>query len=1021
LNNRKLFPKKHLTPKNKKTKAMRYNYILLFLIFLLPPVILSSQPVNDECINAILITEVEAWCSEIAEFNNYDATISPEASPTCFPNNQDNNDVWFAFQAVATTVNVSVIGMVPNIPGGNQQNPQFAVYEGGCDNLNILGCASDAFNVDQASLFAGPLNVGDTYYIRVSARFGFTGTFQLCINNFSEVPSPSGDCEPGVILCDKSPFTVGFLNGVGQDPDEIDNVSCNTITCDITESGSTWYKWTCDDSGTLGFSITPLNPTDDIDFVVYELPNGIEDCSGKFDLRCMASGENVGTPIAEWVACTGATGLIDGETDISETCGCQEGDNNFSDAIDMISGRSYALVINNFSQSGSGFSIEFNGTGTFLGPEVDFLAAPDEVCIGEPVIYTDDSFFIGGLEEWTWNFGPTATPSAASGPGPHSVVYNRPGIKSVVLTVRSNQGCLKTIVQNSVNVICCDDHFDVSGVVMDEACPNDGTGAIDLSVSSGYGPFGYSWDNGELTEDIFNLQQGTYFVTVVDEATCETIISFDVGGPPVWEVDTLIIMPTCNGGTDGAIELQVTGATPPYQYNWENTGFTNDNTYNNLINGIYSVVIQDANDCEIELDIVVNELILELDPGIQTITNPSCTGFSDGSIVIAVDNGLPPYQYDWNDGDGYVTANTMTGLPAGTYFVDVLDANLCMGNFELVLQDPPPLTLAFDIMDVSCFGESDGSVGSIVTGGTGDYSYLWQGGAVTSEITDLPAGNYPLTVTDENDCVISDVATVIQPPFLTIDTTEVIHNICFGYSEGQISVTGIGGFPPFEYSLDGENFQLDDTFTGLPAGDYTVTVLDANGCDATVDVTVNEPPQLLVEAGPDQFIELGFSTTAQAIPNFLPVTYSWSPLDFLECINDECSNIFLNPVTTTTYAVTIMDEAGCIAIDNLTIHVIKNRPIYIPNVFSPNGDGVNDGFTVYSGPAVNLVHRLMIFDRWGELVFDGRDFDPNNEALGWDAVFLGEPVNSGVFTYVADVLFIDGEIVQFKGDVSVIR
>lgn len=1000
---------------------MRKNYILLLILILCLPVISFAQPANDECIDAIVIPDVNAWCSAVAEFNNYDATISPEPSPGCFPNNQDNNDVWFAFTAIATTVNVTVIGMVPNTPGGNQQNPQFAVYSGPCDNLVELGCASDAFNVDQASLFAGPLNIGETYYIRVSARFGFTGTFQLCINNFNEVPNASGDCEPGVILCDKSPFTVGFLNGVGNDPNEISNVSCNSATCQITESGSTWYKWTCDDSGTLEFTITPLNPTDDIDFVIYELPNGIDDCSGKFDLRCMASGENVGEPLSEWIACTGATGLLDGDPDISETCGCQDGDNNFVDAIDMVSGRSYALVINNFSQSGNGFSIEFGGTGTFLGPEVAMNYAPEEACIGEPVIYDDDSFFAGGLEEWTWTFGPTATPQSATGPGPHAVTYNRPGIKSVVLTVKSAQGCLKTIVQNTVNVICCDDHFDFTGIVLDETCPNDGTGAIDFNTDSGYGPYGYTWSNGAITEDINNLQQGTYTVTVVDEATCEMEASFDVSGPPVWEIDTLITMPTCNGGTDGAIELLVNGATPPYQFNWENTGFTNDNTYNNLINGLYDVTIRDDSDCEIDLSIDVHELILELDPGIQTITDPSCTGYSDGSLVIAIANGLPAYQYNFNDGNGYVNNNTMTGLPAGTYFVDVLDQNLCMGNFQLQLQDPPPLTLGFDITDVSCYGESDGSVNSIVTGGTGDYSYLWQGGVSTENIANLVAGAYPLTVTDENDCEINDVAVVIQPPLLEIGPTEVINNICFGYSEGQISVTGIGGLPPFEYSLDGETFQIDSIFTGLPAGDYVATVLDANGCDATVDITVTEPPELIVEAGPDQFIELGFNTTAQAIPNFTPVTFAWTPTDFLSCLNDDCSNVFLNPVNTTTYLVTITDQDGCIAIDDLTIHVIKNRPVYIPNVFSPNGDGINDGFTLFTGPAVAEIHRLRIFDRWGELVFEGKNFAPNNEALGWDGIFLGQPVNSGVFTYMADVLFIDGEFVQFKGDVSVVR
>mgnify|MGYP005666498643 CR=1 FL=1 len=996
---------------------MRFLYLLLVGICL--PAVLFAQPANDDCSGAIPLDDVVNWCSAPAAFSNSGATISVEPSPGCFPNNTDNNDVWFSFVAEATTINVGVIGGVPNNPGGTIQNPQVAVYSGTCGNLTEIGCASDAVNADQANTFVNPLNIGETYYIRVSARFSFMGTFQLCLNNFNEVPQPSSDCEPGVILCDKSPFTIDFVTGEGNNINEINDVSCNSLTCQITEASSSWYKWTCDQSGTLSFAITPINPADDIDFVVYELPNGIEDCSGKFDLRCMASGENVGSPFAEWQACTGATGLSLTDTDMSETCGCQDGDNNFAQAIDMVAGRSYALAINNFSESGSGFSIEFGGTGTFLGPVADFNTNPLTGCVGEAMTFTDASSFIGGLSNWTWNFGPNATPASATGPGPHNVVFNRPGTYPIVLTVESNQGCLVTQIEY-VTVECCVNHFNVDATVTPVDCPNDPSGAIDLTVTTNYPGYTYVWSNGAMTEDLTGILPGIYDVTIVDEATCEETATFTVNSPPPFSFDTLITMPTCNGGTDGAVTLIVDGGTPPYQYNWNNMGFGPNNSLTNLSNGNYTVVVMDDNGCDTTLVIPVFELELQLDPTAQVITPPSCFGSSDGSIVVTINNGLPPYEYDFNDGNGYQSSNTLTGLPAGTYIVDVLDANLCMGSFELVLEDFPPLTLDFDVFDVSCNGLTDGSITAVVGGGTEVYTYLWDTGSTTATIDQLPAGNYSVTVLDSNNCEIQGTASVVEPPPLFVDIDNIIDVICFGESTGEISVIGTGGLPPYEYSLDGTTFQTSATFTGLPAGNYTVTILDANGCTEVVDAIINQPPELLVELGPDIFIDLGFETTIRAVPNFFPVTFAWDPED-VDCINIDCSQIRVMPVDRTTYTVTITDENGCTATDQVTVRVIKNRPIYIPNAISPNGDGVNDGFTIYSGPAAMSIKTFKIFSRWGSLVFETNDIPTNDESLGWDGTFLGRPVNPGVFAFFAEVEFIDGEVVLYEGDVTVVR
>ncbi|MCG8327064.1 MAG: gliding motility-associated C-terminal domain-containing protein, partial [Chitinophagales bacterium] len=456
-----------------------------------------------------------------------------------------------------------------------------------------------------------------------------------------------------------------------------------------------------------------------------------------------------------------------------------------------------------------------------------------------------------------------------------------------------------------------------------------------------------------------------------------------------------------------------------YEYSFENGPFTNNNTFGNLAVGEYDITIRDANNCEVLLTIPVNELELTIDPTAISIVHPSCTGFSDGSIVVDIINGQAPYQYDFNDGNGFVSTNTLTGLPAGTYTVDALDANLCMGSFTFTLEDPPLLEVSFDLLNISCFGAMDGELTAVATGGVGNYSYQWQGGQTSATITGLDEGSYFVTVTDGNGCITSNDTTFTQPPPLFIELDSVVDVICFGEETGIIDVVGIGGTPPFEYSIDGSSFQTSDIFDNLPAGDYTITVMDSRGCTETVDATVIEPPELIVDAGLDVEIELGYSTRLRAIANDFPVTYSWSPPDFLSCI--DCSNPEASPVNTTTYTVTVFDENGCPASDDVTVTVTKNRPLYVPNGFSPNDDGVNDGFTIFAGPGVREIQELLIFNRWGGLVFESNNFQPNEPALGWDGIFKDEPAQIGVYAYYAKVAFIDDVVILVEGDVQLVR
>ena len=330
---------------------------LLLLAFLFLGKILLAQPSNDGCDKPINIPDVTNFCSPNGQYTNANATDSGYGPAACMT--AGSKDVWFTFTALSTDVDIVIRGKTATTPGGTLKKPEVALYLGTCGGtISELECTSDVGNAGIVELYKGGLFVGQQYLIRVQGDAGNEGTFQICINNFNPPVQPKSDCPKAAILCDKSPFVVQNIVGAGNDIAELNDATCfsNGIPGNY-ETNSTWFSWTCATAGTLEFTLTPSNPTDDLDFAVYELPNGLADCSNKQLLRCMAAGDfSFPSP------CMGPTGLKAGSNDISESAGCGSGKDNFVKPLDMEVGKSYALVVNNFTSTGNGFNIEFGGT-----------------------------------------------------------------------------------------------------------------------------------------------------------------------------------------------------------------------------------------------------------------------------------------------------------------------------------------------------------------------------------------------------------------------------------------------------------------------------------------------------------------------------------------------------------------------------------------------------------------------------------------------------------------------------------
>jgi gliding motility-associated-like protein len=979
---------------------------------------------HDKCEEARILTNLDNWCSDSAAFTTVGAVDEGVAPATCFPQ-ETQRDVWFIFTSRGTNISIQVVGDTRLGKGGSLRSPQMAIYTGSCGVLTQVACISDnrAPSNNVVQILSSSMQVGQKYYVRVSARGTNSGTFKLCVNSYTSSGSPSGDCQSAVILCDDRPFTVSSVRDRGAVLDNINDAFCTDNLggrAPVIEEQSTWYKWTIQTAGSLTFTITPSNPSDDLDWVLYEL-TALNNCSNKKMLRYSIVGENVGEPTNRWIACTGATGLREGETDEIENCGCNNGANSFVKPAIMEVGKSYALVIINYSQTGFGYELKFGGTSKFKGPQVNFITDVSEACVGSPIVFSDNSTTPGSIRSWNWSFGPAARIQNNLGKGPHSVVFDQPGTTPVLLRVTSAEGCsVSKVVDIKIN--CCSDHFKTNTRVSDITCPDTETGKIDLGISNDYSPYVYRWNDGKTEGSRTGLATGNYTVTVVDKTTCSTSLAFFVNSPKKIDIVPELKMPTCNGGLDGSIRLKVAGATAPYQYSWNNASFNTQNLLSGLPVGNYKIQVKDANQCLFDTTLNLKELELILDPSVESIIPPRCFGFSDGKIEVNIDNGNAPYEYDWKDSKGFQSANSLANIKAGKYEVQVRDKNRCLGNFSFSVNDFPPLSVNLSPINVSCNGLKDGSIQANGLGGNGNYVFRWQSGERDPFIKDLGVGNYGLTIFDRNGCKLDTFQQIFEPTSLQIGTIQIIDNLCFGFKAGSIASIGSGGTPPYSYAIDVGSFQTQNNFKNLAAGDYILRISDVLGCTVQQKVTVKQPGKLTVFAGLDTLVNLGTYFQLTAMANQSPVLYKWIPQDLVVCSTCSSTRTKERVNSQIVYKVQVTNPDGCVAEDDISIEVAKNRPVFIPSAFSPNNDGVNDFFTAFANESAKFIKDLTIYDRYGGIIYKVENIKINDETSGWNGTdSKGTALNTGVYLYTVTILFIDETALSFSGNLHLMR
>jgi len=407
-----------------------------------------------------------------------------------------------------------------------------------------------------------------------------------------------------------------------------------------------------------------------------------------------------------------------------------------------------------------------------------------------------------------------------------------------------------------------------------------------------------------LIPGITPAQAGQYILTVTDGNGCENTATTNVvvNPNPVAPVSASASETHICAGSEGFLTLTATGGSgQTLQWYIGSCGGTPIGQGNNLVIPFPETtttyfVLWEAGDCG-QSDCVSVTVTVTDPPEISISSTPiSCDGENDATATVNITGGTPPYSILWSNG---ATTPTIENLGPGTYTVTVTDDAGCIVSDEVTIIEPEPIVLNFtEVINPVCNGEDNGQATVVVSGGTPPFSYLWSNGQTTATATGLAAGTYQVTVIDDADCVETASVTLTDPPQILIEIVSITHVECHGDNTGAVIVAASNGTEPYTYEWD--NGLTGPSLVNLPAGTYVVTVTDANGCQASLSIEINEPEPIEISAGPDQTICAGETATLTASG---ADTYLWST-------GETTATIVVSPIVTTTYSVTGYTDCG---------------------------------------------------------------------------------------------------------------
>jgi gliding motility-associated-like protein len=468
---------------------------------------------------------------------------------------------------------------------------------------------------------------------------------------------------------------------------------------------------------------------------------------------------------------------------------------------------------------------------------------------------------------------------------------------------------------DNINILISNDLVINIDTIIKPSCFGYSDGAVNLSVSGGNGNYTYSWTNGASTQDLTGLSAGLYIVQVNDANGCSASIAVNVGQHTPLSLSTTTIPSSCPGACDGEIAAYASGGTGNLSYAWNN-GSTSA-TISGICAATYTLTITDQNNCTASTTSIVSQPTF---PDFVYEVNPTSCAGNDGTIII--NNSNPSSTYTITSTQGTVAGNTILNLSPGLVNITITQANGCSFATPITITDSCicTISLGYEIMPITCFDAADAVVTLFSSGGNNTvlYSINQQPTSANNVYSGLDAGNYTFTAIDSNGCSASQSVTILEPQALFAYVNPIELN-CFNDTTGAIEIFAVGGSNPYSYSINnGSSWTSNNVFDSLIAGNYTIIVKDALGCQISLNTSVNEPAQIanaLIVDNPTCTANDG-SITFISTGGVTPYTYSLNGITQ--------ANPTYNNLNAGTHYYTITDSRGCRISGNIILNPLNS-------------------------------------------------------------------------------------------------
>jgi subtilisin-like proprotein convertase family protein len=544
----------------------------------------------------------------------------------------------------------------------------------------------------------------------------------------------------------------------------------------------------------------------------------------------------------------------------------------------------------------------------------------------------------------------------------------------------------------------------------------------------------FNWSGPAILSDLGSILEvthaGIYTLQAIGENGCATITDILVDSNYTLPVFSLV---TDTLRCDRPATLSAISNDSILQYHWYDPSgilLAADSSVDVVQPGIYTFDIQGANRC-FDYDTVILAPVTY--PVVQTTSDTlTC---QDRSATIQATFDVQPAAVVWLDmnGDTLGMNSQVVVHDGGPFTVEVTGPNGCMTRDTIMV----PYDSLSPHANIALVGEVRCKMRDVTFDGSGstpaNITFSWStiGGQILSDPT-LPemdardTGLYQLIVMGlQNGCMDTAVYHLLaSPDEITEAQFLVSQPKCSGQLNGSILLEGItGGISPFLYQVNGGPPQINPLFDQLSSGQYTFTIQDDAGCVYDTVVNILNTVHYMVDAGPDLEIYIGESillTGATDLVDTAIANQVWDSLNIGLC--QDCPDFEVSPQETTTYSFQVTSSTGCMVEDEMTVFVLEKGNFFLPNVFSPNGDNINDEIRIFPGSGIQRVLQWVIFDRWGDAVYGKTNFDPDDPSVFWDGrTTTGDFSNPGVFPYVLEIQLINGNVELLHGNITLIR